>query len=296
MELQSVRSIPALPPRPADSHKGHFGFVLVIAGSRGMAGAAALVGAAALRSGAGLVRVACPAEVQPTVASFEPSYMTYPLPCDDQGMIRFTESRTVLDRLIAPADVVAVGPGLGQSEGVQELIRWVIESTDKPLVIDADGINALTHQPALLSRLNRPVILTPHPGEFARLAGTSVAEVQADRVQQAARLAASSEPLIVVLKGAQTVVTDGRHVYVNKSGNPGMATGGSGDVLTGVIAALIGQKLAPFDAAQLGVHIHGLAGDIARDQNGMVGMIAGDIVDALPDAFYHLGQDVEEAE
>ena len=291
MSWERIESLPSLPPRVADGHKGLYGTVLVIAGGRGMAGAAALCGASALRSGAGLVRVATPAEVQPTVASFEPSFMTYPLPDDEDGMVRLETSLPVLKRLVEPADVVAVGPGLGQSDDVRGLVRWVVESTSKPLVIDADGLNVLAGQTEILSRLTRPVILTPHPGEFARLTGTDTAAVQANRIELAVRLAAVAEPLVVVLKGAGTVVTDGRRVYVNTTGNPGMATGGAGDVLTGVIAALIGQGLPAFEAAQLGVYMHGLAGDIARDQNGAVGMIAGDIVDALPDAFYHASQE-----
>jgi NAD(P)H-hydrate epimerase len=294
MLFERVEQIPALPPRLPDSHKGRFGTVLVIAGSRGMAGAAALCGASALRSGAGLVRVATPAEVQPTVASFEPCYMTYPLADDGQGMICLEPCIPVLERLIASADVVAVGPGLGQSDDVRGLVRWLIQESARPLVIDADGLNMLASQMEIISGLTRPVILTPHPGEFARLAGTSVLDVQADRVTSAARLASLAEPLVVVLKGAGTVVTDGHRVYVNTTGNPGMATGGSGDVLTGAIAALVGQKLSAFEAAVLGTYIHGLAGDIARDQSGVVGMIAGDIVDALPDAFDHTGSDPEE--
>jgi ADP-dependent NAD(P)H-hydrate dehydratase len=295
MRLERIESLPTLPPRPPESHKGRFGTVLVLAGSRGMGGAAALTGAAALRSGAGLVRVACPAEVQPTVASYEPSYMTFPLPCGDDGLIRLDAALPALERLIAQADVLAAGPGLGQSGDVRGLVRWLIESIDKPLVLDADGLNALVGQTALLSRLTRPVVLTPHPGEFARLVGTGITQVQADREVQAAGLANLSEPLVVVLKGSGTVVTDGSRVYINTTGNPGMATGGAGDVLTGVIAALIGQKLSAFEAAQLGAYIHGLAGDIARDQNGVIGMIAGDIVDALPDAFYHAISDQDES-
>ncbi len=291
MSWERIESVPSLPPRASDGHKGRYGTVLVIAGGRGMAGAAGLCGASALRSGAGLVRVAVPAEVQPTVASFEPSYMTYPLPDDDEGMIRLETSLPVLTRLVAAADVVALGPGLGQSDDIRGLVKWAVESTDKPLVIDADGLNVLAGEMEVLSRLSRPVILTPHPGEFSRLAGVDIATVQADRIEQAVRLAARSPNLVVLLKGAGTVVTDGRRVYVNTTGNPGMATGGAGDVLTGVIAALIGQKLPAFDAAQLGAYMHGLAGDIARDQNGEVGLIAGDIVDALPDAFYHASQE-----
>lgn len=286
MDLERIVDAPRLPKRAPDSHKGRFGSVLVIAGGRGMAGAAALVGASALRSGAGLVRVACPAEVQPTVAGFEPSYMTYPLPQDDEGLLRF-DARPTLARLLEGADVVACGPGLGRSDDLRRLVRWIVESTTQPLVLDADGLNNLDGQTDLLDRLSRPVVLTPHPGEFARLTGRSIAEIQADRERSAVAFA-GRENLVVVLKGHHTVVTDGRRLYVNTTGNPGMATGGAGDCLTGIVAALLGQGLPAFDAAALGTFAHGLAGDIARDQNGEVGLIAGDIVDSLADAFYHL--------
>jgi NAD(P)H-hydrate epimerase len=291
MDLERIDAIPKLAPRARDSHKGRYGTVLVIAGGRGMAGAAALSGASALRSGAGLVRVATAAEVQPVVASFEPSYMTYPLPCGDDGLIDFAAARPVLPRLIEPASVVAIGPGLGQSDGIRSLVRFLIAETDRPLVIDADGLNSLAGQTDLLAGLKRPVVLTPHPGEFARLSGKDVATLQSDRLHSAAELASLSAHIIIVLKGSGTVVTDGRKYFINTTGNPGMATGGSGDVLSGVIAALIAQKLPAFDAAQLGVFVHGLAGDIARDDHGEIGMIAGDIVDALPDAFAHLMPD-----
>ena len=293
MTLEAIETVPTLGPRARDGNKGRYGHVLVIAGSRGMAGAAALCGAGALRSGAGLVRVASPEEVQPTVASFEPCYMTYPLPGDPEGCIRLAAAQPILERLIKPATVIAVGPGLGQSEDTRGLLRFLITGTDKPLVIDADGLNALVGQTELLSGLTRPVVLTPHPGEFARLSGIPIATIQADRVARAAALAGLAEPLVVVLKGAGSVVSDGKRYYVNTTGNPGMATAGAGDVLTGVIAALLGQKLPAFEAAQLGVFIHGVAGDIARDQNGETGLIAGDIVDALPDAYVHTMPDAE---
>jgi len=291
MALERVEAIPHLAPRPRDSHKGRFGTVLVVAGSRGMAGAAALCGVAALRSGAGLVRIATAAEVQPVVAGFEPSAMTYPLAGTAEGTIDFPAARPILQRLLAPATVVAVGPGLGQSEEIRGLLRFLLAETDKPLVIDADGLNALVGQTEVLAGAARPVILTPHPGEFARLTGTGVAEVQADRLGQAAKLAAAAPGLVVVLKGAGTIITDGRRWFENTTGNPGMATGGTGDVLTGVIAALLAQGLPAFEAAQLGAFVHGLAGDIARDDHGEIGMIAGDLVDALPDAFTHLMPD-----
>jgi NAD(P)H-hydrate epimerase len=164
MALERITSLPVLKPRIEDGHKGLYGTVLVIAGGRGMAGAAALCGASALRSGAGLVRVATPAEVQPTVASFEPCYMTYPLSHDADGLICLKPSIPALERLIASADVVAVGPGLGQSGDIRGLIRWLIESTDKPMIIDADGLNSLAPKPGMLSGLTRAVVITPHPG------------------------------------------------------------------------------------------------------------------------------------
>lgn len=213
--------------------------------------------------------------------------MTFPLPGDENGLIQFGPAQPVLERLIGQADVVAIGPGLGQSDDIRMLVGFLIRSVQKPLVIDADGLNALVGQTDLLSQRKCPVVLTPHPGEFARLAGSTITEVQSDRVARAAALATLSHELVVVLKGAGSVVTDGRRYYINATGNPGMATGGTGDVLTGVIAALLAQKLPPFEAAQLGVFIHGLSGDIARDQSGEIGLIAGDLVDALPDAFVH---------
>lgn len=288
MALERIETIPTLPKRPFDSHKGRFGTVLVVAGGRGMAGAAALCGAACLRSGAGLVRVACPVEVQQTVASFEPSYMTFPLANDGDGLLNYVPAREALERLLPQADVLAIGPGLGQSDGLRQLVRWVVEFVELPTVLDADGLNVLAGRCDLLRNLKRPLVVTPHPGEFSRLTGKTVSEIQADREGHAAAFAAEADSLVVVLKGTGSVVTDGRRVFVNTTGNPGMASGGVGDVLTGVIAALISQKLPAFEAAQLGVYAHGLAGDIARDQNGEVGMIAGDVVDALPDAFYQI--------
>jgi NAD(P)H-hydrate epimerase len=287
MAIERIEKLTKLPPRPKDSHKGLYGTVLAFAGGRGSAGAAALVGAAALRSGSGLVRVLCPKEVQPTVASFEPCYMTYPVLDDGDGLALLEPSKKLLEKFLPTASVLAMGPGLGQSADLRELVEWVVKSVEVPTILDADALNNLAGQTEILATLKRPVILTPHPGEFSRLTGRSIAEIQADRETHALALAGSAENLIVVLKGSETIVTDGTRLYVNTTGNPGMATGGSGDVLTGVIAAMIAQKLDPFDAACFGVYAHGLAGDIARDQNGVV-LIAGDIVDSLADAFHHL--------
>ena len=288
MAIERIEKLPRLQERAADSHKGTYGTVLALAGGRGTAGAAALVGGAALRSGAGLVRICCPEEVQPTVASFEPSYMTYPVAHDREGLVTFEAGRKVLEKFAPTATVLAMGPGLGQSADLRELVRWVVESVDVPTVLDADALNNLAGQTEALAKLKRPVVITPHPGEFSRLTGRDTKEIQEDREAHAAGFAASAEHLVLVLKGAETIVTDGRRLYKNTTGNPGMATGGSGDALTGVIAALIAQGMDPFDAACLGTYAHGLAGDIARDNNGVVGLIAGDIVDSLADAFHHL--------
>jgi ADP-dependent NAD(P)H-hydrate dehydratase len=289
MAIERIETLPRLQPRPKDSHKGLYGTVLAFAGGRGTAGAAALVGAASLRSGAGLVRVVCPEEVQPTVASFEPSYMTWPVADDPDGLAAFEPSKKALERFLPSASVLAMGPGLGQSADLRELVAWVVRSVEVPTVLDADALNNLAGQTEILASLARPVVLTPHPGEFSRLTGRPTKEIQADRETHALAFAGSARNLVVVLKGSETLVTDGRRLYTNTTGNPGMSTGGSGDVLTGAIAALIAQKMDPFEAACLGVYAHGLAGDIARDQNGEVGLIAGDIVDSLADAFHHLG-------
>ncbi len=281
-----VTTLPNLPARPVDSHKGSFGRVLVVAGSRGMSGAAVLAGSAALRGGAGLVEVASPAEVQPIIASSNPCYLTTGLPQDGLGRISPDAISAIVERA-SLADVVALGPGLGLSEGVREVVRFAVSEIAKPVVLDADGLNALALlTPRPVRPPNAPLVLTPHPGEFSRLTGKSVAEVQADREQLAAAFPPAPH-VVLVLKGRGTLVTDGEKIYVNETGNPGMATGGTGDVLTGFIAALLAQGFSPFPAAQLGVYLHGLAGDIARDHKGEYALIATDVLDHLPSAFLH---------
>lgn len=280
--VATVTTLPSLPPRPADSNKGSFGRVLIVAGSRGMSGAAVLCASAALRGGAGLVKAAVPAEVLPMVAVGQPCCTTVALPHDAEGRIT-APALSLLLGLAEAHDVVAVGPGLGQSAELTALVSELVEKIARPMVIDADGLNAFAGQAEKLRSAAGPRIITPHPGEFARLLQTDVKTVQANRQALAAQFALKQN-LIVVLKGHGTIVTDGRRVFVNATGNPGMATGGTGDVLTGLIAALLGQHLAPFDAAQLGVYLHGLAGDLARDQIGEVSLIATDLLDFLPPA------------
>jgi len=274
--------LPRLSQRGAAAHKGDFGLALVVGGSRGMAGAVALAGMAALRGGAGLVRLAVPEVCLETVAQFDPAYMTVPLRADRRGRI----SLDALPQIIAQvesATAVALGPGMGRSPGINTVVCRLYETVARPLVVDADGLNALANRLDTLGCPAGPRILTPHPGEFVRLAGTKPTG-ERERIKAAATLA-SRLGAVIVLKGHGTVVTDGRHTAINTTGNPGMATGGSGDVLTGLIAALLGQGLDTFGAAQLGVHLHGLAGDLAAESLGQYSLTAGDLVGWLPQAF-----------
>jgi NAD(P)H-hydrate epimerase len=278
--------LPQLPPRRADSHKGDYGRAHVVGGSRGMSGAVALAGKAALRSGAGLVTLAVPRAVQDVVAAFEPSYMTRGL-ADANGQFTASAADEVLE-LAQNATALALGPGLGRSAALTEFVARLYREIKAPMVVDADALFALAEKPAALARPAGARIITPHPGEFARLADEPCA---ADTRTAAAAGLAQRDPAkmtVVVLKGHRTVVTDGARMSLNQTGNPGMATGGAGDVLTGVITALLCQGLSPFDAARLGVHVHGLAGDLAANELGQVSMIASDLVEFLPAAFKSL--------
>ncbi len=286
---QFITDLPELPPRPADGHKGTFGRVVIIAGSRGMAGAAALAGMAALRGGAGLVTVATPATVAPIVASYEPAYMTWPV-CDVHGQLSMASLSELMERL-SHADAAAVGPGTGQSHEVDELVAELYRSVEIPLVVDADGLNAIAHHADFLTTA-RPAgsrVLTPHPGEFARLSGLSMDTITGNREACAAAFAAQ-HGVVLVLKGQHTVITDGDRLAINPTGNSGMATGGSGDVLTGLLTALLGQRLEPFAAAQLAVYVHGLAGDLAAAEWSQPGMIASDLPRYIAKAWQRLGQ------
>ena len=282
--MQVIDTIPKLKPRAIDAHKGDFGKVCIIAGSTGMSGAAALAGRAALRAGAGLVRVATPKSVLPIVASIEPSFTTIALPEDSHGRISAKAINPVLEAA-GQNECLAFGPGLGISGALRSLLEALLEQDRLRLIIDADGLNNLAGIKDWSTGLKASLILTPHPGEMKRLWSALLREpLPPDRQQQAVQLAQKTKT-IVVLKGAGTVVTDGQKVYINKTGNPGMATAGSGDVLTGIITALAGQGLNNFDAAVLSVYIHGLAGDIAAESLGQISLIATDIIDALPEAF-----------
>lgn len=280
--MQQINDIPKLSPRPSDAHKGNFGKVCIIAGSFGMAGAAALAGRSALRAGAGLVRVATPKSTLPIVASIEPSFTTIPLAEDSNGKVSAKAINTIL-KITEENDAIAFGPGIGTSRQLRLILETLLEQKNLRLLIDADGLNNLSKIKDFPQKTN--LILTPHPGEMKRLWQSLFREsCPDDRRQQAIQLAQKTNATIV-LKGAGTVVTDSQKIYINQTGNPGMATAGSGDILTGIITALMGQGLNNFDAAVLGVYIHGLAGDIAAERLGQISLIATDIIEALPKAF-----------
>ena len=279
--LTASDALALLPVRAMESHKGDCGRVLVVAGSVGTTGAAALTAEGACRGGAGLVTVATPEPVYPIVAAKLTEPLVVPLPVMECGGLGDAAVDRVLEMTVN-ADVLAIGPGLGTDASTVAAIRSVLDQTGVPIVVDADGLNAFAGEPQLIaSEVAR--VLTPHPGEMARLLGSSVAKVQADRVAAAERLAAEADA-IVVLKGYRTVISGSDLPVVNSTGNAGMATGGSGDVLTGMIAALIGQGLPPADAACLAVFLHGLAGDLAADEFGELSLVAGDLLDCLPAA------------
>lgn len=280
--------LPTLPPRPLQGHKGTFGKIMLIGGSSGMSGAVCLAGKAALRSGAGLVYLAVPEPIQPLVAAFEPSYLTIPLDSDDFGRIAADE-RLPLERRLEGMHAAGIGPGLGLSAALDEIVWEVYLTAPCPMVFDADALNSLAHRQKFLTKHETPRILTPHPGEFSRLTGHPLAEVQQHRAEMAAEFARQHQ-VILVLKGAGTVVTDGESLIVNSTGNPGMGTGGSGDVLTGMLTALIGLGLEPLAAAHLGVYAHGLAGDIAAEKYTQTGMIASDLLESIPLAWKQLEQ------
>ena len=273
--LQYIMTPAPLPQRPVDGHKGTFGHVLVIAGSRGMSGAAILSGLGALRGGAGLVTVAVPAGIQAIVAGAEPSYLTLALPEDDAGRMG-PGTQPIIAEKIRSVDVVAIGPGCGQSETVSALTRWLFSTAPQPVVIDADGLNGLSSGPLPRRETEACRIFTPHPGEFSRLFSQPTREIQANREFWAAKYA-SDQNLILLLKGPQTITTDGTRCAINTSGNSGMGTGGCGDVLTGLIAALLGQGLSGFDAARLGAYLHGLSGDLATQELSQPALIASDL-------------------
>lgn len=264
-----------LPDRKPDSHKGDFGRVLLLCGSRGYTGAAALAAMGALRCGAGLVYLGVPESIYTIEAVKLTEPVVFPLP-EEEGMLS-AQAADKIKQMLPNMDAVLIGPGLGQSDGTFAIVKSVLEQFHGPVVIDADGINVLAGHIDLLRGRTAPTILTPHKREFARIGG----QASDDRITSAAQFAADHN-VILLLKGHRTVITDGTDCYVNHTGNPGMAVGGSGDVLAGMIAALLGQGIAPLQAAACGAWLHGAAGDICEKEIGQYGMLPTDMLKVLP--------------
>jgi ADP-dependent NAD(P)H-hydrate dehydratase / NAD(P)H-hydrate epimerase len=276
-----------LAPRARDANKGSYGHVLIIGGSVGKAGAAAMAGFSALRAGAGLSTVATPKSVLATVAGFHPQVMTEPLAETEAGTISPRSLESGLDALVERKTVVAIGPGISRHPETIEFVRAAVTTRySAPMVLDADALNAFEHAAGKLTGRGRTLVITPHPGEMSRLTGQSVADIQANRLE-IARAFARQHELIVVLKGHRTLIAspDGS-VWVNPTGNPGMATGGTGDILTGMVAGLIAQHPEHvLEATALAVYLHGLAGDLASASVGESCLVATDLVRFLPEAF-----------
>ena len=273
LDHNAVLSI--LPDRDENAHKGNFGRILLLCGSRGYTGAAYLAAMGALRSGAGLIFLGVPESIYAIEAVKLNEPVVFPLP-DEAGKLSEAAIPEILERL-PKMDAVLIGPGLGQSEGTFKVVKAVLENASCPVVLDADGINVICGHKDILRGRTNPTILTPHDGEFARLGGIIGDDRSAAAVEMAGELGC-----ILLLKGHRTVITDGETIYINHTGNPGMAVGGSGDVLAGIIVSLLGQGIDPLKAAACGAWLHGAAGDLCAGEIGQYGMIPGDMVAALP--------------
>lgn len=264
-----------LPERALNAHKGDFGKILLLCGSRGYTGAAALAAMGALRSGAGLVYLGVPESIYSIEATKLNEAIVFSLP-DCNGMYSI-EAIPAIGQYLDRVDAVLIGPGIGLGDGCLQLLRYVLKTFHGPVVVDADGINLISAHKDILRGRTMPTVLTPHAGEFARLYGP----MPLDRVADAQSLA-NDLGVIVLLKGYNTVITDGCNTYINTTGNPGMAVGGSGDVLSGVIASLIGQNITPLEAAACAAWLHGAAGDVCAEEIGQYGMLPTDMLEVLP--------------
>jgi len=283
-----MSELPRLPQRPRDGHKGMFGRVLVVAGSPGMTGAGCLAALAAQRTGAGLVTLAVPAALHAIVETKLTSAMTRALPCADGCHIGQEAAEAVLSWQ-SEFDVIAIGPGIGTAPETVQAVRRLVTELALPRIIDADALNTLAGATHLLGP---GCILTPHPGEMARLLGHEDAQLVQSSRQETAVAFAAEHGVLLALKGAGTIVTDGQRTAINETGNPGMATGGMGDVLTGAVAGLLCQGLpSHWDALRLAVHIHGRAGDIAADAVGELSVMAEDVLNALPNALMQVSEE-----
>jgi len=277
------KPLPKLPPRKQAAHKGDFGHVLIAGGSRGMSGAVVLAARAALAGGAGLVTSAVPEAIADIVDAQVTCGMTISVDCTSKGGFS-TRALSGLSAHIKRFRCILIGPGMGQTTESTSFVSGLLEIIEAPCVVDADGLNALVNQPEPFASCSAPLVITPHPGEMARLLGCAVSKVQAQRAQTAVDYAAK-HGCVVLLKGAETVIAHPEgHYALNQTGNPGMATAGSGDVLGGIITALLAQGLGAWEAARLGAHFHGLAGDLGAEKLGQPSLTALDILACLPTA------------
>ena len=286
-EMGHERAAALIPARPRNSYKGEFGHVFVLAGSKGKTGAALMTAKACMRTGSGLVTLGVPGTLADIFQCRATEEMTLPLPDKGNGTLDEKALEIILEFASQNADVIAIGPGIGVSADTEKIVSHLVQSSPIPVVIDADGLNSLRNRPGVLKNAKSPVIITPHPGEMSRLlkTGTRIQDIEKDRIQTAVSFS-KQMGIYVVLKGVPTIIaTPEGNVFINTTGNPGMATAGSGDVLTGIVASLMGQGLNPLNAAVLGVYMHGLAGNEAAQSTGEHSLIASDIIDHICDAY-----------
>lgn len=269
--------------RKLNSHKGDYGHLFVIGGSPGLTGAAALCSLSALRAGAGLVTLGIPESLNPILEVKLTEVMTKPLPETKEKTLSPEALSQVLE-FSKKIDAFAIGPGLSTQKETADFLLNLLPRITQPTILDADGLNILAKDISVLKKVRSPFVLSPHPGEMARLVKKPLSEIQKNR-EKITRDFAAKYGVTLVLKGSKTIVADQKNTYINHTGNPGMATAGSGDVLTGIIGALLAQGLSSFEAAKSGVYLHGLAGDLAAQDKGEISLIASDILKKLPDAF-----------
>lgn len=283
LDLEEMAAL--LPPRPRYSHKGDYGHVLVVAGSRGKTGAAFMAARACLMSGSGLVTLGVPESLMGVFQSRVTEEMCLPLPDQGNGTLSAKAAGAILGFLEEKANAFAIGPGMGLSEDTRALVRELVPKLNVPAVMDADALNALEGKADVLRSAQAPLVLTPHPGEFSRLSGKPIEEIEADRIESALYFSRDCG-VSLILKGVPTVVAepDGE-TFINSTGNPSMAKAGTGDVLTGMVASFLGQGLRAVDASTLGVYVHGLAGDLAASEFGLQSVLASDLIGAIPEAF-----------
>lgn len=280
------QKISLLSKRKPNTHKGDYGHVFVLAGSKGLTGAATLCSQAALRVGAGLVTLGIPEGLNSILEVKLTEVMTLPLPETEEASLSFRAKDKILD-FLQKCDCVIIGPGLSRNEETQKLVRFLLKKISLPMVLDADGINALVGYLKILENIKGELILTPHIGEFSRITGISIEEIKKNKISVVKNFLKEYN-ITIILKGHRSIVAKREKIYINKTGNPGMATAGSGDVLSGMIGGFLSQKISHFEAAKLAVYLHGLAGDLAKKEKTEYGLIASDILENIPRAMRRL--------